>query len=127
MHKTMANVTGYDLDSCRTESEAACSVESLLQLQWVNYSCPDPCRRVQYNGRMETQEGYLNKSVVMINPQLASKRVTVYEEVLLFDLATFVGSFGGSLGLFIGFSFFDFTTMFSDVVINFIAKKNHMP
>jgi len=36
-----------------------------------------------------------------------STDVTIIEEVLLFDFAAIVAAVGGSLGLFIGFSFLD--------------------
>ena len=35
----------------------------------------------------------------------ASSKVTVMEETLVFPFRTFVAEFGGTLGLFIGFSF----------------------
>ena len=38
---------------------------------------------------------------------LVSNRRNVYEEVLILDEIGLVGSLGGSLGLFLGFSFFD--------------------
>jgi hypothetical protein len=37
-----------------------------------------------------------------------NNRITVHEEILLFDFWTMLGTVGGSLGLFIGFSYFDF-------------------
>jgi hypothetical protein len=39
---------------------------------------------------------------------------TVVEEVLLFDFAAIVAAVGGSLGLFIGFSFLDLFKTFID-------------
>ena len=38
----------------------------------------------------------------------ASKKRNVYEETLMFDDTSLVGSLGGSLGLFVGFSFFGY-------------------
>ena len=38
---------------------------------------------------------------------LATTDVTIIEEVFLFDFAAIVAAVGGSLGLFIGFSFLD--------------------
>ena len=122
VYKTLEKVAGYGMDICKKESEVLCSGVTGGGIR--NNSCLEPCERTQYIGRTETQEGYVNKSTLTIQPYLASNRVTVYEEVLLFDLATFIGTFGGSLGLFIGFSFFDFTTMLSDGVINFLVRKN---
>ena len=38
----------------------------------------------------------------------ASNKRNVYEETLMFDDTSLVGSLGGSLGLFVGFSFFGY-------------------
>ena len=40
-------------------------------------------------------------------------------EYLIYDSWNMVGTIGGALGLFVGFSFYDFILMF----INFISKK----
>ena len=40
-------------------------------------------------------------------------------EYLIYDSWNMVGTIGGALGLFVGFSFYDFIVMF----INFISKK----
>ena len=46
-------------------------------------------------------------SIVMIFKYASNKR-NVYEETLMFDETSLVGSLGGSLGLFVGFSFFGY-------------------
>jgi hypothetical protein len=48
---------------------------------------------------------------------LASDIVTINEEYLVFDILSFVGSVGGSLGLFVGFSFFDFGSMLTNITV----------
>ena len=51
-----------------------------------------------------------------------SKARNVYEEVLLVDEIDLIGTLGGSLGLFIGFSFFGYVTPFVDALIDKVAK-----
>ena len=46
-----------------------------------------------------------------------STDITVIEEVLLFDFAAIVAAVGGSLGLFIGFSFLDVFKAFIDKLL----------
>ena len=46
-------------------------------------------------------------SILMIFKYASNKR-NVYEETLMFDDTSLVGSLGGSLGLFVGFSFFGY-------------------
>jgi hypothetical protein len=46
--------------------------------------------------------------------------VTINEEYLIYDIYSFVGSVGGYMGLFIGFSFFDFGVM----IVNYLIDKS---
>ena len=50
-----------------------------------------------------------------------SNITNVYEEILIVDDIGLVGSLGGSLGLFVGFSFFGYVTPILDVIIEKIA------
>jgi hypothetical protein len=73
--------------------------------------CIPPCDRSQYKAVIQETKSVLldyqnNTFAIQFNYQ--NNRITVHEEVLLFDFWTMVGTVGGSLGLFIGFSYFDF-------------------
>ena len=52
----------------------------------------------------------------------ASSTSNVFEEVLIFDEIGLIGTLGGSLGLFIGFSFLDYITPCVDALIEKVAK-----
>ena len=43
--------------------------------------------------------------------QLTTPKIRVYEQYAVYDFSGIVGTVGGSLGLFIGFSFMDFMLM----------------
>ena len=43
----------------------------------------------------------------LLNIRIEGKEITVYEEYVVYDFNGIVGMVGGSLGLFLGFSFFD--------------------
>ena len=47
----------------------------------------------------------------------ASNISDIFEEILIVDEISLIGSLGGSLGLFIGFSFFGYITSFFDVIV----------
>ena len=50
-----------------------------------------------------------------------SNITNVYEEILIVDDIGLVGSLGGSLGLFVGFSFFGYVTPVLDAVFELVA------
>ena len=54
--------------------------------------------------------------------KLASKKRNVFEEILILDVIGLVGSLGGSLGLFVGFSFFGYATPIIDAVFDKVAS-----
>ena len=51
-----------------------------------------------------------------------SKKANIFEEVLIFDETSLVGSLGGSLGLFVGFSFFGYVTPILEAVFDKVAS-----
>ena len=67
-------------------------------------------------------EALFNNSMnVQFLLRLASMKRNVYEEVLIIDEIGLVGSLGGSLGLFVGFSFFVYATRLLEAVFNKLA------
>ena len=55
---------------------------------------------------------------IQFNLMFASTNVDIFEEILIFDEISLLGSLGGSLGLFIGFSFFGYITTLLHVIMD---------
>jgi hypothetical protein len=55
----------------------------------------------------ENEEGDSDK-IAILGIVYLSTSINVNEEYLIYDIYSFVGSVGGYMGIFIGFSFFDF-------------------
>ena len=75
--------------------------------------------RVEQNdlGEQDLLNGTENMNV-QFNLFFASTVVDVFEEILIFDEISLIGSLGGSLGLFIGFSFFGYISTLLQVIID---------
>ena len=69
--------------------------------------CPPPCTTFHYKATM--RESFLAgaTNITELYLMYADTRVTIIEEILVFDTNAIVSAVGGSLGLFIGFSVFD--------------------
>ena len=67
-------------------------------------------------------ESLMNDSMnIQIIFKYASNKRNVYEEVLIFDETSLIGSLGGSLGLFVGFSFFGYAMPIMEIIYDKIA------
>ena len=72
------------------------------------YKCPKPCSILEYSGKLYYWElKYENPNNTMtIYLRFQSPEVlTIYEEYLIYDFNGMLGSIGGTLGMFVGFSF----------------------
>ena len=58
---------------------------------------------------------------ILMKFKYASNKINVYEETLMIDDTSLVGSLGGSLGLFVGFSFFGYAMPIMETIFDKIA------
>lgn len=72
-------------------------------------ACPKQCKVLQYGGKVVYDDVYswapksnLAQFSYEIDPP---KKVTVYQEYVVYDAIGIIGSVGGTFGMFIGFSF----------------------
>ena len=85
--------------------------------QYIYYSltddlCPKLCTIEEYNGKIDYKDDKiitqtLNHSLVLYVRYGRPYKMTVSREYLVYDFIGMVGSVGGTLGMFIGFSFYE--------------------
>ena len=66
---------------------------------------------------------YWSKFDTELSFQFPSANLILYEEYLLYDWIGMIGSIGGSLGLFVGFSFRDFFTCLFQLNLPYIFRN----
>ena len=67
-----------------------------------------PCMTYQYDGDLMTHYGYMrNNRQIKVEYTFKSDKLIVRQEYLVIDDIQLIGTVGGTMGLFIGFSFLD--------------------
>ena len=110
-------------DNCKTSQEYKDCFYVMHDCHYnesISQGCPKHCKRQEYKART-----YKVNGVGKIPPNLLIQQfyfetmdIETYNEVLIQDVSSFIGTVGGSLGLFIGFSF----TGFLGKLIDFFIK-----
>ena len=97
----------------------ALAFEDLLE------TCSKACTTFQYTGELTTiLKGFINNSREVVIGYWFNYRgeIEVLEEYLIYEITSVIGSIGGTLGLFVGFSFFDISAklihIFEDYFLN---------
>ena len=111
------------LKNCEKLEDEICNggpkVWKKLNLEFQN--CLDPCKRMTYkDSQLDWYEPiYLKKQGDNIAPfeLVMNRRRKIIGEVLVYDTIDVIGATGGSLGLFLGFSFFDVISKCMDNLI----------
>ena len=87
-------------------------------------TCSKACETFQYTGTMKQYHNFTNNSrVVHLSYWFNHEdEVEVFEEYQIYEITSVIGSIGGTLGLFVGFSFFDISAklinIFKDHFLN---------
>ena len=97
------------------------------KLSFEFFNCLNPCKRITYkDSRLDLYEPmYLKKQgETYANFKLEMNWIRkVEKEVLVHDATDAIGAIGGSMGLFLGFSFFDVISKFLDNLIMPLVNK----
>lgn len=95
-----------DIPNCETEMEKEC-IENYIMEKIVQETVKKPCHKLQYSGKILNENIDKSNLVTLWYHFVAPGFMIVKEEYLIYDLIAMIGSVGGTLGLCIGFSFFN--------------------
>ena len=113
------------LGECKTNSEWANCISLMHELDRLSTlasKCPQPCKKTDYNGQSFGLNGgysFTEENEIEISIIFNTMDTEIHNSVLTFDLATFIGTAGGSLGLFLGFSLYGF----AEQILNFFIRN----
>jgi hypothetical protein len=120
--KSVFDLTRHDVPKCHLISDYNCNLMAAYDPPSIEH-CKEPCTSTQFLADITEIPGLGSKRRLTVWMLLASEIVTIHEEYLVYDFLSFVGSFGGSLGLFVGFSFYDFGSMLTNIVFAKLTKR----
>ena len=93
---------------CEEIQEQKKNYEKVLQLVYSTPQCPRSCSYLQYNGKANPIYGMNNSRMISVTYWFGNRNdVKTFKEYLIYGVTDVIGFVGGTLGLFIGFSFLD--------------------
>ena len=96
------------MEICESMEDNICMFDVFMEIfQEATPECHINCISTEYNSLISSIHTF-NDSAPIITVGFASTVATINEEYLIYDFSGMVGSLGGNLGLFVGFSFRDF-------------------
>ena len=116
------DIVNFDLDQCTTKEEYDCMLKLLkTDPDLRNEVCPNPCWEITYKTLSKSLPQDMAKFAILMM-YYKSNHYSLLEEYLVFDSSSILVALGGSLGLFLGFSFFQCATAIVNYVINCTKK-----
>ena len=112
------NIFSPALKPCQTKDKLLCMYKKLAIVRGPRNQCLRLKNLTMFQGdtyfRFATNS---NKTSIKINFYSAGDSIKVAEEILVVSTGSFIGSIGGSLGLFLGFSFFSYLATLIDKLL----------
>ena len=116
----MKLATNDSFEICENPLENACMAGEILNINFqASMECSKSCMVSEYGGKVKYYSSALETSYGSWYMIFPSTDVSIVEEYLIYDFIGMVGSIGGTLGLFIGFSFMDLFFW----IVNILFKK----
>lgn len=116
------DIVDFDLEQCTTKEEYDCMLRLLkTDPDERNAMCPNPCIEISYKTLSKSLPQDMSKFAILMM-YYKSNHYSLLEEYLVFDSSSILVALGGSLGLFLGFSFFQCAIAIINNVISFTKK-----
>ena len=109
-----------NITMCKTEVDSNCSKKWFSN---VVMEAKKPCKKVEYSGRSHisvTSEDHVVKFAYSFS---LPRTTIVFDEYLILDTIAMIGSIGGTLGLFVGFSFSNVSSYVINAMKTLITKN----
>ncbi len=121
LYQTFAKLAFNDsLELCENgEENYRMGLKYIALVKVAKKVCSISCIRTEYVGRLQFVSYPSHGSTIFWHLE---SDVQVYEEYLIYDVNGMIGSIGGLLGLFLGFSFLDFILYFIEKIQNRIDQ-----
>ena len=120
-YKTHFEMFPIEWNACTKDEEYECGITQMIVCygnKLVRKQCPLPCEVEKYQGqKMYYNRLPVNSNEMAMEIQYSTMNVNIHEEYQVQDIYNFIGTVGGSLGLFIGFSYTGFVGNLLDFII----------
>ena len=125
--KTQFDIMNVTLGFCQTKDEFRCAYKRMHDCYFnkvTTDNCPKACTKniytaIKMEGVERKDEEIIEKNIIDFLVAYITVEETVYQQYYIHDVFSFIGNVGGSLGLFIGFSYTDFFGK----ILDFVLKK----
>ena len=101
------------LPFCKTAKELKCIQDSAHIQNWF-YKCNHVKNGLTFDGELSKHQKYSNENMTSLDLIWFSKTQEIREEIRVITTSSFIGSIGGSLGMFFGFSILSYALYFID-------------
>ena len=122
--KTQFDIMNITLRFCQNKEEFFCAFKK-LNACYFNKATTDMCLTACTHNKYFVNQldgekiGNINKNMINFMVSYSTMDIRLYQEYYIYDAFSFIGNVGGSLGLFIGFSYTDFLGR----ILDFVFKK----
>ena len=120
-HKTHFKLISTELNVCTNDEEYKCGLLEMFSCysnKRVTEGCPLPCEAEEYQGqKMYYNQISVDSNSMVMEMKYSAMNAEIHEEYQVQDIYNFIGTVGGSLGLFIGFSYTGFIGNLMDYIM----------